>query len=210
MTVLYSLGNIFKLKSLKEIETSQFTILFQSKALWSIIFALLFLREVFTLKQGLGFVLIILATILVTLNSKKFEIKRGIVWVFISAIFFGAAFGNDGILVKNLGVPLFLIVVFLFSGLATFLFSPKSARDIPVLLKKDILPKIGFTSFLYFIGAIGVYEAYNIGRNIAQIAPIQETVTIVTVILAMIFLGERSHPVKKLAGAVISVVGVFT
>jgi uncharacterized membrane protein len=62
---------------------------------------------------------------------------------------------------------------------------------------------------LYAISAATIFLAYQYGRNAAQIAPINETSTILIVILAAIFLKERSQLLRKLFAAAISVLGVL-
>ncbi len=45
MIFLYGVGNIFVFKALKNLEASDFTIIFASRTLWTIIAAIIFLKE---------------------------------------------------------------------------------------------------------------------------------------------------------------------
>jgi len=54
-----------------------------------------------------------------------------------------------------------------------------------------------------------LYLAYQVGRNAAVIGPLRSTNIIVTVVLAIIILKERTNIKNKLIGAVIAVIGVM-
>ena len=64
-------------------------------------------------------------------------------------------------------------------------------------------------AFFYAISAVTVFEAYQVGRNAAQIAPLNQTTIIVTVVLAVIFLKEKTQFARKILGSLISFVGVL-
>lgn len=64
-------------------------------------------------------------------------------------------------------------------------------------------------SLIDIVGTLSVYMAYQVGRNAAQIGPLMGTITIVSVLIAIIFLKERDNMRNKLLGALIVVVGVW-
>ena len=76
------------------------------------------------------------------------------------------------------------------------------------MLSRNFLKKLGMLSILYAASAITIFSAYQVGRNAAQIAPLNQTSTILTVILAIIFLKERSQLVRKLLGGLLSFIGI--
>lgn len=65
------------------------------------------------------------------------------------------------------------------------------------------------SAILYAVGALSVYTAYQIGRNAAQISSINNTQTILIVILAAIFLKERDRLPSKIVAACLSVAGII-
>jgi len=208
MTILYGAGNVFIFSALKIIDASEFTIVFASRALWTIIGAIVFLKESFFSQQALGTLLIILSVILVSWKKQKFTFSKGFVFSILGAASFGLAFTNDAFIVNNFNVPSYLTIAFIIPSLAVWAIYPKSTMKMKPLFEKQTLSKLGLLGVFYAISAITIFLAYQVGKNASQIAPLNQTATIVTVVLSVIFLRERSDLLRKLLGAIISFVGV--
>ena len=208
MTFLYGAGNVFIFKALKAIEASEFTIIFATRTVWIILAAVLFLSEQFSLVQLLGTGLILSSVVLVSWQ-KGLKLSRGVLLSLAAAACFGLAFANDAFIIRNFDVPSYLGIAFIVPALAVWMVFPKSSSKILPMLKKSFLKKLGVLSVLYATSAITIFLAYQIGRNAAQIAPLNQTSTILTVLLAIIFLGEKSQLTRKLIGAVLSFIGII-
>lgn len=211
MVILYAASNIFIFRALKIVDASEFTIVFASRALWIIIGAIIFLKESFSLQKTLGTFLIILSIILVSYKGKKISINKGFIFSILAAAFFGLVFINDAFIINNFNfnVLSYLTIIFIIPSLAIWVIYPKSIMKMKPLFKKQTLPKLILLSILYAISAITFFSAYKVGKNASQIAPLNQTTIIVTVILSIIFLKERSNLLRKLLGAVISFIGVI-
>lgn len=207
--LLYGLGNMFVFKALKTIDASEFTITFASRTIWIVIGAIIFLKESFSLQQTIGTLLIISSIILVSWKRKKLTLGSGIWTALLAAVFMGAGFTNDAFLVSSFDVPSYLTIAFIIPALFMLAIYPKSTKSMKYLLTKDNLFKLVILAAIYGSSAITIFLAYQVGKNASQIAPLNQTSTILTVILSMIFLGERSDYVKKIIGAVISFIGVL-
>ena len=208
MTFLYGAGNVFIFKALKAIEASEFTIIFATRTVWIILAAVLFLSEQFSLVQLLGTGLILSSVVLVSWQ-KGLKLSRGVLLSLAAAACFGLAFANDAFIIRNFDVPSYLGIAFIVPALAVWMVFPKSSSKMLPMLKKSFLKKLGVLSVLYATSAITIFLAYQIGRNAAQIAPLNQTSTILTVLLAIIFLGEKSQLTRKLIGAVLSFIGII-
>ena len=208
MTFLYGAGNVFIFKALKAIEASEFTIIFATRTVWIILAAVLFLSEQFSLVQLLGTGLILSSVVLVSWQ-KGLKLSRGVLLSLAAAACFGLAFANDAFIIRNFDVPSYLGIAFIVPALAVWMVFPKSTSKMLPMLKKSFLKKLGVLSVLYATSAITIFLAYQIGRNAAQIAPLNQTSTILTVLLAIIFLGEKSQLTRKLIGAVLSFIGII-
>jgi drug/metabolite transporter (DMT)-like permease len=209
MIVLYGAGNVFIFKSLKLVEASEFTILFASRAIWTIIIAILALGEVFTLKQGFGTIFIFSSIALVSWHANKFKFGKGAFFSVLAAVSFGLAFANDAFIVRNFDVPSYLAIAFILPAVGVWAVNPKSTKKMAVLFSKELLPKLGLLAVFYAISAITIFLAYQVGRNVVRIAPLNQTTTIFTVILAMIFLGERKRMLQKIIGVILGFIGVL-
>ena len=209
MIILYGAGNVFVFSALKIIDASEFTIVSASKALWTIMGAIIFLKEGFSLQQALGTFLIITSVILVFWRKQKFTFSRGFIFSFLAALSFGFAFTNDAFILNNFDVPSYLTIIFITPALAVWAVYPKSTAKMKLLFERKILLKLGLLGIFYAISAITFFLAYQIGKNAAQIASLYQTATIIIVILSIIFLKERRDLWKKLLAVVISFIGVL-
>lgn len=208
MIALYAIGDVVMFKSLKLIDASTFTILFASRGLWSIAGALLFLGEIYTWTRLLGALLIILSILVISRHHKKNKQSRGEWYGLLTALCFGIAFVNDAFIIQNSDVLSYETLGFLLPAIPLLLIFPKSAAKIPKLVQSKLLPKLIALSVLYAVSAVSLYFAYKIGRNAAQIAPLAQTTTLVTVILSVIFLKERAALLRKTVGAVLGFIGI--
>lgn len=208
MTVLYGAGNVFIFKALKAVEASEFTIVFATRTIWTIMAAILFLGESFSLQQFLGTALILSSVALVSWQ-KGLKLGRGTLLSLIAAAFFGLAFANDAFIIRNFDVPSYLGIAFIVPALAIWAVFPKSTVKMKPMLDKSFLKKLSVLSVLYATSAITIFLAYQVGRNAAQIAPLNQTSTILTVILAIVFLQEKAHLARKLLGSILSFIGII-
>jgi len=209
MALLYGLGNALVFKALKTIDASEFTIIFASRTLWIVIGAVIFLKESFSLQQFLGTVLIISSIILVSWKRKKIVIGGGIWTALLAAVVMGAAFTNDVFIVSSFDVPSYLTLAFIVPALVVWALYPKSTKAMKLIFEKQNLMQLLVLAVIYSGAAISIFLAYQVGKNASQIAPLNQTSTILTVLLSMIFLGERSDYLKKVIGAVVSFIGVL-
>lgn len=209
MSVLYGAGNVFIFKALKVIDASEFTIVFASRALWTIIGAIIFLKESFSIQQVLGTVLIITSVILVSWKKQEFAFSKELIFSVLAALFLGLAFTNDAFIVNNFDVPSYLTLAFIIPSIMVWIIYPRSTAQMKPLLETKTLLKLVLLSVFYAISSITIFLAYQVGKNATQIAPLNQTATIITVVLSVIFLKERSDLLKKLIGAIISFIGVI-
>ena len=208
MTILYGAGNVFIFSALKMVDASEFTIVFVSRALWTIIGAIIFLKESFSAQQALGTFLIIVSVILVSWKKQKFTFSEGFIFSVLAGLFFGFGFINDAFILNNFDAPSYLTIIFIIPSLAIWVIYPKSTVKMKPLFEKKTLMKLGLLGILYAISAITIFLAYQVGKNASQIASLGQTATIITIVLSVVFLRERSDLLKKLIGAIISFIGV--
>jgi len=210
MVILYGVGNICVFHALKIIEASTFTILLASRALWTIIGALLLLGESYTWLRLAGALLIISSIVLVSWKRRqKLALGKGEVFSLLAALFFGLAFVNDAFIIRGSDVLSYEAIAFVLPTIGILIAQPQAVKKIPHLLRKDSIMKLALLSAFYGVSAVTVFTAYKVGHNAAQIAPLEQTTTIVTVVLSIIFLKEKTALVRKSLGTVLSFVGIM-
>ena len=209
MILLYGGGNIFIFKALKKIEASSFAILFAKRTIWAILGAILFLGESFSIQKAIGTGLILAGVVVVSWKKNAVKFTSGQGYALLAALAFGTAFVNDAFIVRNADVPSYLFLAFILPALAVWAVNPQSTVKMKPLFEKEMVKKLAVLTVLYSIAAITIFLAYQVGRNAAQIAPLQQSVTVVTVLLGIILLKERADLWKKIAGAILSFIGIL-
>lgn len=210
MSIFYGAGDIFSFYALQITDASEYTIIFASRALFTIVGSVLILHEKFLPSQIFGTFLIITSIVLVFWKKDKFSFNKGFIFALLAALCFGLAFTNDAFIIKSgFDVPTYLTLAFIFPALMTWLFYPKSTSKMKPLFSNQTLIKVFLFGFIYSISAIAYFTAYKVGKNSAQIAPLNQTTIIVTLLLSIIFLNERKDLPKKIIGAFIAFIGVL-
>lgn len=209
MTVLLGFGNMLNFTALRRTEASEFTVLFSTRAVWSVVAAILVLGESFGLKQIIGGSLIISSVFLVSWKKKSFRLNEGEMLTLAAAAFFGIEFVNDTYLVSSIDLLFYLPLIFLLPSLFIGALNYKKLPTIHKVVSLKDFFKLSFLALMFAISATATLTAYTKGHNAAQIAILNQTSTILIVMLGIIFLNERSHMKLKILGAVISLIGVF-
>lgn len=207
MTLLYGFGNIFTFKALKLIEASEFTIIFASRGLFTLIASSILLQEGLSPIQLIGAFLIMTSVVLVTIKSFKFNFSKGELLTILGAFCLGVAVTNDRYLLGSFEVIPYVTLAFILPALFIALANMKKMSHVKTLMRKDTLRKMLIMCFLYSISALTFFKALQIGTNSSQISILNLLSIILVVILGMIFLKERGHVVKKIIGAILSIIG---
>lgn len=209
MIVLVGFGSVFNFTALKKVEASEFTVLFSTRALWTVAAAILILGESFSLKQFFGAGLIILSVVLVSWKKKSLRFSEGEMLTLAGAFFFGVEFVNDAYLSVHTDLFFYLPLVFLLPSIFIGLINFKKIIRINHFISLMETFKLGLLALMFSVSATATFMAYQKGHNIAQIAVLNQTSTIVIVILGIVFLKERNHLTLKILGGIISLIGVF-
>ncbi len=207
MGFFYAIGNIFVFHSLKLTEASKYTILNSSRVFFTILASSFILKESLNFKQIIGVFLIILAIIISNYQKKILKIGRGEILAILAAILFGFEVTNDRILLKTLPLYSFLFLAYICPAIVTSFMYPKSFFKMKLYFKKNIIDKLLLLVIFYGGSAILFFQALKITDNSSLFAGIYQTQTVITVILATIFLSERTRLLNKLISALICVIG---
>jgi drug/metabolite transporter (DMT)-like permease len=209
MTVSYVAANIFIFKSLKITEASRFAVIFSSKTLFAVLGTSLFFREGLILIQWLGVILILLGVVIVSIKKLDGKFNRGDLLALVAALIFGLANINDRFLVKFFDPYSYVVVGFLLPGLAIALFYPKKMINLKNYLKGSFLWKMMILCLLYGLSAVAFFMVLQTTSNSSQLFAINSFGVIVTVVLSILILKEKTELPKKILGAVVGVIGLL-
>ncbi len=177
--------------------------------LWNVIGAYVLLHEAVSVKMMIGALIIVIGVMISRYEKKRFTINKGIVLVLVAALLFGMSDIDGYYILRSVNATNYLIYSELLPVFAILVFRPKIIKKLSYYFQKDKAIKLLLLSACDAIGMLTLFLAYQAGHNASIIGPLSAMRIIVTVILAMIFLKERSNIPNKLVGAVVTVVGVI-
>lgn len=211
--IVYSVGYLFFFKGF---EIGNVSIVAATMNLWAVftmLFAFIFLGQRLSTIQSLGVLMIISGVTLASLNLKDirnrgFQLSSGVKEAILGAFFFGVFWNISEIISEEIGwLPTTLFVKF---GIVLFLLL------FSLLAKRDLnLTKVTNTT-KWIIVLMGVIEAgavaiVNYGLTIGEailITPIASALSIVTITLAIIFLKEKVTRLQGF-GMILAIAGII-
>lgn len=209
LTIFDSAMNVCMFQSLKYIDASEFTILFSSRSVFAIITAIIFLHEKFSIIQAMGTILIIGSIILVSWKKEKIKFSKGEILAVIAATAWGLKFINEAYIITRMDVLTFSFLDYLLPALTIWAVFPKATKSMRKVLNRKSTFNMLILCFTSAITTLGLFFAYQYGRNAAQISSLSQIATIVTVLLAIIFLRETIGLKKKILAGIICFIGVL-
>ena len=211
--ILYSAGYLFFFKGF---ETGNVSIIAATMNLWAVftmLFAFIFMGQRLSVLQTLGVLMIILGAALASLNwseitNQRFQLSAGVKEAAFGAFFFGIFWNISEIISEKVGW--LLTTLFIKSGIILFLLI------ISLLTKQVIgLTKISTKTktIILLMGGIeaGAVALVNYGLTIGDailITPIASALSIVTIVLAVVFLKDKISKPQGF-GIVMAVAGII-
>jgi len=207
LTLLYGIGNIFTFKALKMLEASEFTIIFATRGLFTLIASSILLKEGLYSTQFLGALLILISVVLVTIKSMHLKFSRGELLALLGAMCMGFAVTNDRYLLSYFSVYPYVTIAFILPALFIGLLNFKKMKNVKTLFKKHIFIKMLVMCLLFSISSISFFSALKMGNNSSQIAILNLLSIILIVVLGTVFLRERNNILRKIIGSILSIIG---
>lgn len=205
----YALGTLCMFQAAKRIEASEKIILSASGAIVTIVVAIIFLHESFSVKQLIGTGLVLLAVILVQ-NKLRLTKNIGTLYAILGTSLYAIAVVSDTAILRHYDAVSYTPIASFLPGLVLLLFNFRVISKFKRLhLSSKYLLNLFLFGLFWGIQAILYYSAINLGANASQMAPLFRSEIILTVLLATIFLKERKNLTIKLFSAVIVSIGLL-
>jgi len=212
--LLYSAGYLFFMRGFEIGNISIVAAIMNLWAVFTMLFAFLFMGQKLTLVQLAGVLLIMFGATLAAINwgdirgDKKFQLSLGVKETVIGAFFFGLFWNVSEVVSEQIGwlpatwfVKLFIIVLL-------FLLSLVSVRKINVTSQPGKTKCVVLLMGCIEAGAVGIV---NYGLTVGDailITPIASALSIVTICMAIVFLKERVSKVQTI-GMLTAVGGII-
>ncbi|OGV90923.1 hypothetical protein A3A66_03325 [Microgenomates group bacterium RIFCSPLOWO2_01_FULL_46_13] len=204
----YALGTLSFFKAAKKIGASEITILTSLGTIVTIVGAVVFLGETFTLRQFIA-TLLILGAVIMAQGKIIFSKNVGSFYAVLGTSFYGLAVVSDTHILKNYDAISYTPIISLLPGVILLIANPKVISRFKKFANLKYLKNIFLYSFFYGLQAITYYLALNYGANASQMAPLFRAEIILTVLLAAVFLRERERLGIKAFSALIVISGLI-
>lgn len=207
--IFWALSTLFTFKAIKLLGASETSILVAGNALFITVLGVIFLKEILTFKSVLGIVLILLAILFVNKEHLSFKSKKGIFYALLVAFFSGVAVVNDVVLIREYESFSFTTLMSFLPGIILAIVFPKELIKVRKLLNIKEFRIMALLTFFYAIQALAFYVAYGQGAPVSRMSTFTKSSIVLTVILAAIFLKEKSNLAKKAVAALMVTLGAI-
>lgn len=207
--ILWAGSTTYTFKAIKRLSAAEVTILASSSAVISIILSILFLNEILDSKTVIGTVLVLLSIYIVKSEKLSFDSRKGLWFSLIAATCSGAAVVNDAIILKNYEVYSYVTIMSFIPGVILLALFNKKRKLIKKLATPSRIKLMFIFTFFYALQAVTYYLSYQSGAPISHLSPITKSSIVLTVLFAVVFLGEKKHLYKKILASVVVTFGVL-
>ena len=207
----YALAPSIYYRVLKKIPVSEITILYSLVGIYALIFGIIIGVETLIVARLIGGLLIIAATVILNFRGKQFKFDQNVWLMVLATCLYGiGALTDNYIIGGNHLSPLFLQTVsYGLPAILILLFNKSSLKHLKKIYKKKVLPLFFFNGAFSFVSFLSIYKAYEYGGDTSQVNLVLSTATIIMVLCAAVFLGERKNFVLKIAASILAATGVY-
>jgi len=212
-SIVYSAGYLFFFKGFEKGNVSIIAATMNLWAVFTMIFAFLFMGQSLTTIQTIGVFMILSGATLAAIdwNSIKnqgFQLSLGVREAILGAFFFGVFWNISEIVSEEIGWLLSTVLTKLGITIFLLVFSLFAKQEIGL---KNISTKIKYAVWLMGIIEVSAVALVNYGLTIGDailITPIASALSIVTIALAVIFLKDKLSKLQ-LSGVVTAILGII-
>ncbi|OGC80644.1 MAG: hypothetical protein A2W07_08155, partial [candidate division Zixibacteria bacterium RBG_16_43_9] len=201
--------SVLAFKALKSIEASEYVILFSSSRMWVVAGAFVFLQENFSTGKVIGTLVILFGIALAEWKKQRIVLNQGALLALAGAFCFAATELVSFFILRQFDANSFTVYSYLLPVVALLVIHPKTMKRLSFYLRPKNAVNLTAVSIGDLVATLCLFYAYQLGRNAAQIGPIMASQTILSVLLAILFLKERRYIFNKVVGAMVVVAGII-
>lgn len=206
--LLYGTYERLQFYARKEIEVSTITILFRLAPAITFAASIIILGEIFNLKKFLGFILVLLAAILVSYKKDvKIKFEKAFFITLACAIFLGLAWTIDRKIMSSGFSPQFYLLL-IWTLPLIFIYLPHISKKDLRLETVTGSWKIPLLAFFNVFGFFFQLKALSLA-DASRVIPLVSVSTILTVLGGIILLKEKSNLKNKIIAGIIVFVGIL-
>ncbi len=206
--ILYTIFEGTHFYGRKHIDASTASIIFRLNTVISVLMSFIFLHESITFNKVLATLLILFGTYLVTVKNFILKLNKGLIYILVATFALGLVRPVDKTAASFFSPPFYTFLVY--AG-PVFLMP-----FFPRLIKfQELIQEIKLGTWLLpLLGLINIFEYYFMIKAYAladasMVVPVVSLSTILTVIVGIIFLGERDNILKKIIAGILAFIGLL-
>jgi len=182
----------------------------ESRVLWVLLFAIIFLKEKLIFDKIFGIILIFISLVILTYKKRKRFgdlSDKGVQLTLLTALLTAGVAIIDKSALQYFTAGTFGFLVYFIPGLILMGFGKKHFKDVKKILKTKhyYLGLVVILGFFFYYFKLKAYEI----ADVTQVFPIIRLSTAFTVIFGIIFLREKENIWKKIIATVIILFGVL-
>jgi len=205
--VLWALVDAFLFSAFKYEEASVLSAIFPLNFVFTFVVSVVFFHSAIKPTIIVGFLIIMLASLLIGLYHTRFRLSKGIVFGLLYSFFLGVALGFNSEVVKSFSIPPYMVAAFLFPAVANMLIflRPKGAElryELKVQWKNILLNAAVMDASFFFL-----LKAFQLG-NVPQVVALSASSTLLTALAGVVLLKEDKHRTLKIIAAGLATLGL--
>jgi uncharacterized membrane protein len=207
-SVIWSFVGVISKLSIQKSDVSLREPILSLRIILIALLGVIFLNEQINIFDSIGILLIFLGILFSNWHGKKFDFgTEGFRWAMISVVTMSLAVFVDKIGSDIVGAEVYAFYIFLFSGLFRLFTAYKYKAEIIHIFTKE--SKIFFLNvFLLAYGFYGGIKVYSL-LPISIAYPVLQFGSVLIVLSAIIFLGEKNNLRNRIIGSVVATLGVI-
>lgn len=212
-SIVYSAGYLFFFKGFEKGNVSIIAATMNIWAVFTMLFAFIFMGQRLTTTQTIGVFMIIAGATLASIDwdgvgSQKLKLSLGVKEAIFGAFFFGIFWNISEIVSEEIGWLLTTLLVKFVIAIFLLIFSFAVKQEVGL---RNISTKTKYVILLMGIIEVGAVALVNYGLTIGDailITPIASALSIVTIMMAAIFLKDKVSKIQGF-GVCMAIVGVI-
>ncbi|GAB4218692.1 MAG: hypothetical protein Fur009_0840 [Candidatus Microgenomates bacterium] len=207
-SIFYALNDRLQTTSRKHIEVSVFSIISQLSNVFLILIGLIFFKEKFFLNKIIGAALILFANIFLFYKKGRFELNKYTLIGVLATFIFSLALSIDIGISKQFNLPFYIMLTLFIPSLMIFFAEKIKVKDLINELETKNKKYYFITGLFWSLAIFFSLRLYQFGK-VTIITPLQATSVILNILVAYIFLNEKSNRVKKIIAAILVFFGIW-
>lgn len=204
---VYGIFNRFEFYARKNVEASTLIVLTKFTPVVTFVLSALFLDEALTVNKVLALFIIIAGNILAVVTKKGIKMTSGIKYAVIITLSLGIAMVLDKKISGNFPLPLYAFFAYFPPNIFLYFFPKLKFNEI-----KNEFKSAGYKIFILaavnVCGYFMLIKSYAFGE-VSKISLLTSASTIITVLIGIFFLKEKTRLWQKILAAILVTIGVL-